>query len=210
MSDTLHTAESVSSDPPRTNFLDVIYGSLFQPLSTFQRIAQPEKADNTHVFYALLVVLLISSSTPLVRMMNIGGDPSDLTLGIPTSALLGALAWSAIALTIGLLAYAFTGKTRIQTFLTLSGLATLPWLLLGPISLFKLGLGSVGFVLATTLSLGVWLWAVILFAIAIMVTYQMSVDRVLIILIMPWAMSLVFFAWIAGFASNISQLAPPS
>ncbi len=114
-----------------------------------------------------------------------------------------------MGLLISLLSYAFTAQTRIHTFLILSGLATLPWLFMGPISLLKIGIGVPGLILCAVLGMAVWLWSIVLFALAVIATYQMTIDRVLIVLAMPLLMMLVFFGWVFGFINNVFQLIPP-
>ena len=152
-------------------------------------------------------VVVISALAPLLQLANQGGDPWSLIWKIPVSGLVGVMLWGLMGLLIGLFSYAFVGKSRSKSFLTLSGLATLPWVFMGPVSLLKMGLGPVGLVAFVLLALLVWLWSVLLFALALAETYKMSPDRVLIILAAPFALSVVLLAWLGGFIGNISQLA---
>jgi hypothetical protein len=136
-----------------------------------------------------------------------GGNPTNLVWSLPLSAVLGVAVWGLAGLLISLLGYAFTGKTRVSQFLTLSGLATLPWIFMGPVSMLKIGLGPLGALLFVLLGLLIWLWSVLLFALALAETYEMSPDRVLVILAAPFAMSLVLLSWLLGFIDNVRLLA---
>jgi hypothetical protein len=191
-----------------SGYLDLLYGTLFQPVRTFQRIEGQPDAETRYLFYALISVVLISTIAPVVHMANVGGDPGDLVMAMPFSAVLGVLVWGFMAMVVSFLSYAFTGQTRIRTVLILSGLATLPWLLMGPVSLLKIGLGMPGLIAATVLGMGIWLWTSILFAMALVITYHMTAERVMIILVMPFVMMLVFLGWVVGFITNITSLYP--
>lgn len=192
----------------RADYLELFYATLFQPVHTFKRIADEAPVNNRLLFFSLISVILISSIAPLVHLATVGGEPAMLVLTLPLSAVGGLIVWGFMGLLIALLAYAFTGQAKIRTFLTLSGLATLPWVLMGPVSLLKVGLGGIGMALCIIGALMIWLWTVLLFALAITETYRMTAERVLIVLAAPFAMFLVLMAWIVGFVDNIRQMAP--
>lgn len=202
-SDEAPTLESV-----RASWLELFYATLFHPLHTFRAIAAEAEPGNRLLFYSLLSVVLVSVTAPMVHTANAGSNPSGLVTAMPFGAVVGVLVWLFMALVISLMAYAFTGETRVRTFLVLSGLATLPWIFMAPISLFKIGIGVTGLVLCALLGLVVWLWTIVLFGLAIMATYKMTAERVLIVLAMPFAMILVFAGWIVSIVRNIAHLTP--
>lgn len=189
-------------------FPELFYGVLFHPVKTFQEIASNTVPTQKTLLNALFSIILISAIAPVIQLASVGGSPVSLALSIPLSTLFGLIIWAFTALVISMLSYAFTQTTRFKTLLTLSGLASLPWILMGPVILFKVGIGPVGAVLCAIFGLLIWLWTVLLFAYAIIATYQMSTERVMVILAMPFAMSLIFLGWILGFFGNISNLVP--
>lgn len=196
-----------ASRPPQQSFLDAFYNTLFHPVSTFRALGEVSPMHNRALFYALLAVILVSAMAPLVQMANSGGKPASLILAIPSSTISGVIIWGFMGLTIGLLSYAYTGQARIRTFLSLSGLATLPWVLIGPASVLKFGLGPAGLAIYVLLALLIWLWSVLLFGLALMTTYRMTVERALIVLVTPFIAQLILLGWIFGFWGNVSQLA---
>lgn len=193
----------------RANWFDLMYATLFYPVRTFRVIAAEEQPGNRLLFFALITVVLISSLAPIVQLANLGGRASSLAMTMPFSAVLGTLIWIFMALVISGMAMAFSGQSRIRTFLILSGLATLPWLLMGPVSLLKIGLGTVGLLLYWFLSIAVWLWSILLFIVALMNTYHMTAERVAIVMVMPFVMLLVLMGWLASLVNNLRQLLPP-
>jgi hypothetical protein len=190
------------------NALDTLYNTLFHPVLTFKTLTETETLPGRVYFHALCAVILVSALAPAVQLANRGGDAVSLSWAIPLSAIAGVLAWAFTGLCTGLLSFAFTGNARIAQFLTLSGLATLPWLFLGPISLIKFGLGPVGSGLAIVCAMATWLWSVYLFGMALITTYRMTIERALIVLATPLVALLFLLSWILGFVDNIRLLSP--
>jgi hypothetical protein len=201
------TNDHTPAESLKSNFLDTLYDTLFHPIITFRALDETETANPHFLFYALAAVITVSALAPLIQLANTGGDFGGLALGIPFSTIIGVAVWGFMALTTGLWAYAFTGHARIRTFLTLSGLATLPWILMGPVSVLKFGLGPIGTAIAVLGALLIWLWSVLLFGLALMITYRMTIERALIVLATPFTTQLILLAWIFGFFGNVRQLA---
>jgi hypothetical protein len=201
------TNEQPPAGSLKNNFLDILYDTLFHPIITFRALDETEATNPQFLFYALAAIITVSALAPLIQLANTGGDLGGLPLGIPVSTLIGVAVWGFMGLATGLWAYAFTGHARIRTFLTLSGLATLPWILMGPVSVLKFGLGPMGAAIAVLGALLIWLWSVLLFGLALMITYRMTIERALIILATPFTTQLILLAWIFGFFGNVRQLA---
>ena len=198
-------SEPITIDDFQNSYLSLFYVTLFHPVQAFTSISRMPEWNSRLLFFSIISVILVSTIAPLVHMATLGGNPAQLVWAMPLSAVGGLMIWGLMGLLIGLLAYAFCGKARVAVFLTLSGLATLPWVLMGPVSMLNVGLGPVGGLCFMLLALGIWLWSVILFALALAETYGMTPDRVLIILAAPFAMSLVLLSWLFGFIENIRQ-----
>lgn len=205
---------SAASDNPGTetrpsaDFLDLFYDGLFHPIGMYRCLAEEAAPGNRILFYALMIILLVSAIAPVLSFNLAGGELGRLVSAIPIRTFLGAVLWVMMAGIISLVAYAFTGVSRFRTFLTLSAFSTLPWIIVGPLSLFKTGFGDVGVFIWVLAGFVVWLWSVFLFALAIGVTYRLTIERVLIVLLMPFALGMVSLSWIFGFAINIQQLMP--
>jgi hypothetical protein len=206
------TIEQVPASPaPSPNhFLQVFYGILFHPVQEFERIRDEAAGEkNLLLLYGILFVLVMSGLSPLLRYMggsSSAGDLLGLMFQVPLQAVAGLVMWGVMGSVISLLAYAFSGNSRFQNFLILSAFATVPWLLMVPLALIKQSLGLPGVFLGTTAGMVVWLWTVLLFALAVGVTYQLSLERVLIVLVMPFLMVGLSFLWLLGFFLNLFRL----
>jgi len=191
-----------------SGYPELFYSVLFHPIQTFKAIAVEKEPGPRLLLYALLSVVLVSAAAPIIQLSSTGGSPIALAVAIPISTLIGVFVWAFVALVIAMLSYAFSGQTCYRTFFVLSGLATLPWLFMAPASLLKVGIGAIGVILCAVLGLCIWLWSVLLFAQALVVTYSMTAERVMILLAMPFVMTLIFCGWIFGFFNNIGNLVP--
>lgn len=209
MTEPVYTDSTIrSSEELSSSYLNLLYAVLFHPVQTFKILAADKEPSQRILLYALLSVVLVSAAMPIIHFAGVGAKAASLAIAIPASTVMGIFVWAFVALVIGMLSYAFSSQTRYRTLLVLSGLALLPWLLMAPVSLLKVGLGAIGAILCAVFGLTIWLWTILLFAVAIVITYAMTAERVMIILAMPFVMTLIFFGWIFGFFNNISSLVP--
>lgn len=196
-----------------STYLDRFYNTLFHPLQTFSRIASPETdgEKNHYLLEGVLTVILISAMAPILHYALNGASDGSMTrllFSIPLYTVIGILTWASIAFILGMMAYAYTGVLQLRTFLILSAYATLPWLFMCPLTLIKLSLGLSGELATIIIGLMIWLWSVLLFALALKKSYALSGDQVIIILLLPMILSFVSFAWTIGFFMNLIQLMP--
>ncbi len=190
-------------------FNELFYKGLFHPVTVYRTIAKEEAPSNQTLFWGLLFIVLISGTAPVVEAIwKSTGNLSSLGLMVPIKAIGGFAVWLSMGSVISTLAYAYTGKARFKTFLILSALSSLPWILMGPLALLKIGLGDLGNLLGFSAGLGIWLWSVFLFALSIGVTYELPLDRVFIVLVMPFVFSLVALSWFFGFFIHLGHLLP--
>jgi hypothetical protein len=186
--------------------LDSMYGILFHPATTMAALACEESLPfGLSVFW----IAFVSGLAPFIQLAIQGGTPTFLWLAVPLSILSGLVSWGFVSILIAGLAYAFRQPFYLEKLLTLSGFSTIPWVLMGFTLLFKASLAGWGTILFVLFSLIIWLWTVILYSMAIGKTYQMHAGQVLIVLAMPFGMSVIWMAWLVGFIGNIQQLVSP-
>ncbi|MBX2860058.1 MAG: YIP1 family protein [Vampirovibrio sp.] len=196
------------TDENQGGFFNLFYGTLFHPVKTFQKLQEVEPTG-LQLFYGMIFILLVSGMAPVLTfVLKASADPLSLAFEIPLKAVFGLFVWFSIGSLLNMVAYAFTSHSRLRTFLTLSALSTLPWFFMGPLALLKIGLGGFGITLNVLAGLGIWLWSVVLFALALGVTYKLSAERVIIVLLMPFPFFSITLAWITGFFINVGQLLP--
>jgi len=188
-------------------FLTLVYETLFHPVRCFETLTKEERSiSNQVLLFSVIIVALVSASTPIVQAIWTNGAPSGLFLQTPFKLIFGLLVWLFLVTTVAATAYAFQGKTQLKTFLTLSGLSALPWLFAAPLALAKHSLGDIGHILALGATLFIWVWSVALFGWAFGATYKVPADRILILLLMPFSFTALTVIWLIDFVSNLFQL----
>lgn len=178
-------------------FLENVYGTLFSPGETFERLKQ-----NTNLITGLLVVILISAIKPLLNITSIS---AIMSFGVMSAMFFGIIKWFVFAFFIEMIACAFQKGGRIESFLTLSAFALLPWMFLAPVALFKTG-GILTGLLGVFVGIGLWIWATILILFAIVRAYEISSERVLLLIVAPLLGGLIALDWIVGFFTTLGGI----
>ncbi len=183
------------------DFLERIYGTLFYPRETFEELKK-----SPPVIEALAIVIAVSILTPLINTP----PPSSQAMGwfiftLINAGISGIIKWLFFAAFVELIAAIFKRSGHFKTFITLSGFALLPWIFIGPITLLKTG-GIIAGLTGVLAGLAIWLWATILTIFAAMKTYEISSNRVLLLVIIPFLGGIIFFNWIIGFFETLIQI----
>ena len=182
-------------------FIDNFYGVLFHPAETFN-----ELKENPRMIQGFIIVVCISIlSTVLKFSINSGQNPFLQGFELINASFWGLLSWLFFALFLEIIASIFKkgGKTKI--FLCLSAFALIPWLFLAPAGLFKIG-GLLFKAVGILIGLACWLWSTILTAFAIMKTYEISPQRVITFILIPFLGGILGFYWFFGFFSTLIQI----
>jgi hypothetical protein len=187
------------------NFLSTIYGTIVSPAKTFEEIIDSDKVGVFEAFCTVIMVAVIGS------MVDFKGT-SVVMLPIFTISIVitGLVQWVFIAAVIDGIAAVFSKESKFDDLLTTTGFAVLPWMLMGPIVLFKSfgasGLGLFPFLIGIVLALIIWVWSAVLFLLAVAKTYKFSFGKAIILSIMPFTAGLIAFFWVVGFVTNLILL----
>jgi Yip1 domain len=184
--------------------LNIIYNILLSPAQEFRVVALGPVPKERLLGYSLLFVGIISAGGVIYSPVVHSTD--GLMLKVLLSALTGLVFWLFTAGIYATTAYTFGIHGRPRTLLILTGYATLPWIFLPVAVLFKGFLGTFGQTISVFASLGIWLWAAILFLMALKHTYSLTIERVLLIAAIPLLMAFLGIAWVGGFFFNLIQI----
>jgi len=185
-----------------SNFLDNVYGTLFCPDETFEKMR-----ENPPIFQGFLIVILISILKPLLDL-DLGDEKLGLLwfgVNMFNSIFFGVSSWLSFAFFLELVASIFGQAGKIKTFLTLFAFALMPWIFAAPIELFKID-GAFTKIIAMFLGLFIWLWVIVLVIVAIIKSYQLSFGRTLALIIVPFLGSFLVLYWFIGFFSTLFQI----
>ncbi|MTI83565.1 MAG: YIP1 family protein [Firmicutes bacterium] len=188
-------------EKPGLNFLDLIYGVLFDPARTFQKVAA-----NPPLWQAVLIYVLVSVLTGAMgvfvnfRIMPAAvSELSSTVMGLvqsilPLLALGGILLqfvkWFTYSALLHLLADFFGGKGTARGVFTVYGLAGLPTLFIIPVQLLVLGISPGNSwldIFTIPVSIALTIWAVILLILGIKEVHGFSTGRAAAVVFTPVA-----------------------
>ena len=180
------------------NIFETVYGILFHPVETFRNVF----SDKPYKFP--LGVVLFSA----LFLTMLGNDAFGVGfLGVFFSKAVGLIVyWLFYAFFIDLMARMFNIKGRYSKLLTLMSFSFIPWMFLAPLKLLK-GFSEWTSVIAVLLLLGVWLWTIALQMLAVSETYEIPRKNAIIILLIPYLGTILYFIWVFDFFIKLSQVA---
>jgi hypothetical protein len=184
-------------------FLDIFYNVLFHPSQEFRVVSIGPVPKDRLLAYALVLVIVTSALGVIYSPMVFSTD--GLMLKLILAATSGLIFWLFTAALIAMTAYIFGQRGRPQTVLILTAYATLPWLFLPVTMLFRDSFGSFGHTISVFASLGIWLWSAILFLMALKFAYSLTLDRILLVALLPILMTFLGLSWLCGFFFNLIQ-----
>lgn len=171
-------------------FLENFYGTLFYPTQTFEKLR-----ENPTLLTGLAIVSAISIINPLIGASE---ATPFMALGLVATAFSGIIKWAVFAFFIELVAAIFKKGGKIEILLTLTAYALLPWVFMGPAALFKTGGLPVGLI-GIIAGIAIWIWSTVLTFFAVMKAYDLSSERVIMLVFIPLLGFFIFSDWIVGF-----------
>ena len=174
---------NISNDGPNISFLEAFYGVLFFPKKVFEDLFNEDTF--TVIVYGTLAVLLSS----LGKM-----EPGDVgILNIFGVEVIGLLSWFFVGIFIFFLSTVFkTPNNNLGRLLGFTGLSSIPFLLLAPISLIS----NLNPAIYSTCEIIVNIWSFILFWIALAKSFQLEGWRVLLMAIVPFLLGVFLFTFL--------------
>jgi hypothetical protein len=181
-------ASNLTSPPYTASLWEVLYGTLFNPVVTFNGILQLDPLPLRFVALGAGVTLGLSVLCALAKWAHPTGNSAGLAgLGVqlPLVMAIGLSGWIVSALLMATISYVFTGVTRFQQFLVLSALSSLPWVLIAPLMLLQTGSGTIGAMVAGLTYFALWLWTTTLYTMAVSMVYKMTAVQVMLFFALP-------------------------
>ena len=188
MSIEINAHQEFPDQGPKISFLEAFYGVLFTPRKVFNELLQEETF--TIFVYGALAVFLSN-----LGKLNVGGVSPLSIIGIE---FVGFLSWFFVGILIFFLSTVFKSpNNNLGRLLGYIGLASLPFLLLSPLTLivsispFELTGAIYGF-----FHLIVSIWSFALFWIALAKSFQLEAWRVLLMAIVPFLLGAFLFTFL--------------
>ena len=175
--------QNISSDGPKIGFLETFYGILFSPKKTFQILYSEDTF--TVIVYGILAVFL----------SNLGKlEPGNISIvNILGVEIIGFISWLSVGLFIIFFSTVFkTPNNNLVRLLGFTGLSSIPFLLLAPISLIN----NVSPMVYSFFEIVISIWGFILFGIALSKSFQLEAWRVILMAIIPFLLGIFLFTFL--------------
>ncbi|MBD2105053.1 hypothetical protein [Leptolyngbya sp. FACHB-261] len=182
---------SAPIQPRPSSFLDNLYGVWFKPKATFQSLRQFPPVGQAAAVVVLVKLLEVLRTT----------EGSFAPLVMIGAALQGLAGWVLLTSLLNALAYVFGRAVALPIVLSLTGFASVPWLLIAP----ALALGPP---LSGFLVLAVLLWFVVWQVWAAAVAFELPRQQLALLIPLTLVGGLVALGWLVngvGFLSGLPE-----
>lgn len=157
---------------PRPGALETLYGVLFEPGTTFRRLADdPPAGLALAVFFGANFLSLLVGASSGIGSVGFAVGIMALVFGV----------WLAGTPVLGLMAEILGGQGKLLSLFLLFGLASLPSIFAGPVQL----VGRFASPLAGVGGIAVAIWTFVLSAVALREAYRLSTLRAFVAMILP-------------------------
>ncbi len=197
------------------NLLELVYGVLFDPVTTFRRLAASPPLGSTFILVTLLnaaAVLMGLFTLTLAPRDVFGAVGAGLSAGIALGSFcLWYVKWLGYGAVLHLVAQLLGGGGHARATLVAYGLASLPGLFMFPVqSLSLLFTGkSVGF-FPGLVNFGLFIWSVVLLVLGIREMHGIETTRALAVVLLPAIVLIVLLLGLIGLAVLGLAAAAPS
>jgi hypothetical protein len=184
------------------NFLENIYGILFDPQKTIGKIIETQPIWQA---FSIIVVLSIASAilgqkTGFTQMYDFIFFLGNI-LAIFISSL---IIWFTLAGFFEITARIFSDENNFKKLLALMGFSLLPWILTAPLMLIKINLPLI--ITSIVLEILVWIWSIVLIFLSVKQVYNLSTKKTWLFFAMPVLGTIVTINWISQFFAIFTEL----
>ncbi|OAT79753.1 Yip1 family protein [Desulfotomaculum copahuensis] len=207
--------------PGRTGFLELVYGVLFDPASTFRRVAAGPPLGTAVLVFTLVNLISALMSALLAHRLAYRG-PNGMHMAwlmqaatpvlAATGLVLQYVKWYVFSALIHLTAGLTGGRGRAAGTLTVVALSVLPSIILVPVDLILLLAGLHGpavTVVMILLGLLILVWSVVLVVLGLREVHAISTGQSLIaVLLPPLVLLVILFVLLLLAAAGVASLMP--
>lgn len=183
-------------------FLENIYGILFSPQKTIEKIIETQPVWQA---FSIIVILSIASAILGQKTGFAGMYDFIFFLGNILAVFFSSLIiWFTLAGFFEITARIFIDENNFKKLLSLMGFALLPWILTAPLMLLKINLPLI--ITSIILEILVWIWSIALVFLSVKQVYNLSTKKTFLFFIMPILGTIVTINWISQFFAIFTGL----
>lgn len=184
------------------NFLENIYGILFEPKKTMDKIIETRP-----IWQAVWIIIILSLASALLDHSTGFDGTSNIIffIGNLFSILISSLLiWVTISGFFEVTARIFSDENRFKPLLSLMGFALLPWIFTAPLTLLKINIPLI--IIGSILEIIVWIWSIVLIFFSVQKLYNLSIKKTWLFFLMPFLGTMVVINWISQFFAIFKEI----
>ncbi len=176
-----------------------VYNVILHPKETFEELkANPDISS---------AIIIMSFVTFFIYTLNYDFYPEGFSIFAYLFSSLfvvinGLIWWLLLGVFFEMAAKIFDKSGHLQTYLCISAYAVLPLIFLAPLNLLKYS-GGLGYFFSVIFELLLYFWVIYLFAKTLQIAYDLTFSRVIMLIFLPFAGSVVALHWAMGIISKI-------
>lgn len=180
------------------NFFENIYSVIMSPKSFFER-----EDLKISVRLALATIIFVSIIKKITEGILYGDIANFGFIFSIIGAIIGTtIIWFFTSLFFEYIAKIFNQGGKIEKLLFLTAFAPIPYIFFAPLNLIK-NVGNIGYILGTILELFLYFWIITLYAYALRATYNITLSRSFMLILLPFFASFFAIHWIICFVQKI-------
>lgn len=183
-------------------FLENIYGILFEPQKTIDKIieTQPIWQAFTIIMFLSLASAFLGQKSGLTEMYDFLFFFGNIVIVFFSSLII----WVTLAGFFEITARIFSDENNFKKLLSLMGFALLPWILTAPLMLLRINIPLI--ITSIILEIAVWVWSLILIFLSVKKLYNLSTKKTVLFFLMPILGTIVAINWVSQFIAIFTQL----
>lgn len=115
------------------------------------------------------------------------------------------IAWLLTGLFFEYIAKIYAKETGVPKILFYTSFAMIPYIFFAPLNVLKQS-GEIGFTIGALLQMFIYCWIIFLYALAIKKTYDISIARAFMLIILPFIGTLFAIGWAIGFCVKLGYI----
>ncbi len=183
-------------------YFENIYEVIFNPLEFFKR-----NDLTVSIRQAAGTVIWVSIFTVLAQAIADKSIFNNIFLGFTLILKIGLIliAWTLTGLFFEYIAKIFSRECGLNTVLFNTSFAMVPYIFFAPLDVLKQS-GDTGYTIGAILQMLIYFWIIVLYANAIKKSYDISIARAFMIILLPFIGTFFAISWAIGFCMKMGYI----
>lgn len=184
------------------NFLENIYGILFAPKTTIEKIIETKP-----MWQAFTIITVLSLTSAVLNNFNGFTSFYDFLFfvgNLLVILILSFIIWFTLTGFFEATARVFTEENRFRPLLCLVSFSLIPWIFTAPLVLLKINIPLI--ITSTILELIIWIWSIVLLFLSVKQLYNLSTGKTWLFFAIPVIGSIVAANWVSQFFAILTGM----